>query len=160
MGRKGRKRGGARRKSKQWESGRRMVRYRQAYVCASPPPTSLLLVRACVLMMVGKEWRNVNNDPQPHHLFIYFFDQSMIDQNERGNKRGAPFIFSPFLCYCAYLPPFWLPIETRPRSGNHKKLWAFNGYLTELPERLCSIFPPSQEVLDGSRLVNLTAGCL
>jgi hypothetical protein len=29
-----------------------------------------------------------------------------------------------------------------------------------LSERLCSIFPPSQEVLGGSRLANLTAGSL
>ena len=37
-------------------------------------------------------------------------------KNERGNNRGAHVIFSPFLCYCAYLPPFWAPTETRPRS--------------------------------------------
>ena len=36
--------------------------------------------------------------------------------NERGSKRGAPLIFSPFLWCCAYLPPFWAPTETRPRS--------------------------------------------
>ena len=36
--------------------------------------------------------------------------------NERGSKWGAPLIFSPFLWYCAYLPPFWAPTETRPRS--------------------------------------------
>jgi len=37
-------------------------------------------------------------------------------KNERGSKWGAPLIFSPSLCYCAYLPPFWAPTETRPRS--------------------------------------------
>ena len=37
-------------------------------------------------------------------------------KNERGNKRVNPFIFSPFLWCCAYLPPFWAPTETRPRS--------------------------------------------
>jgi hypothetical protein len=52
--RKGGKGGGARRKSKQWESGRRMVRHRQVCVCACSPPTSLRLVRTCVPMMVEK----------------------------------------------------------------------------------------------------------
>ena len=37
-------------------------------------------------------------------------------KNERGNNRGAHVVISPFLCYCAYLPPFWPPTETRPRS--------------------------------------------
>ena len=37
-------------------------------------------------------------------------------KNERGNNRVNPVIFSPFLWCCAYLPPFWAPTETRPRS--------------------------------------------
>jgi hypothetical protein len=60
----------------------------------------------------------------------------MIGQNERGNKSGTPTYFFSFPMLLSYLPPFWPPIETRPRSGNHKKLLAFNGYLTGLSERL------------------------
>ena len=37
-------------------------------------------------------------------------------QNERGNKLSGQLVISPSLCYCAYLPPFWAPTETRPRS--------------------------------------------
>jgi hypothetical protein len=125
------------------------------------PPTHLPPSRAYVCSHDGWKRMEERKPGSATSSFIYlFFDQSMIGQNERGNKRGAPFIFSPFLWYCAYLPPFWPPIETRPRSGNHKKLWTFNGHLTVLSERLCSIFPPSQEVLDGSRLANRTAGSL
>ena len=45
-------------------------------------------------------------------------------------------------------------------NRNQEKWKALNGTLTELSERLCSILPPSQEVLGGSRLVYLTAGSL
>jgi hypothetical protein len=65
--------------------------------------------------------------------------------NERGNKTGTPTLttfFSPFLCYCAYLPPFWAPTETRPRSLNQEKWRGLNGALTVLRGRPCGILPP------------------
>jgi hypothetical protein len=43
---------------------------------------------------------------------------------------------------------------------NQEKWRAFNGTLTVPRGCLCSIFPPSQEVLDGSRRVIPTAGYL
>jgi hypothetical protein len=45
--------------------------------------------------------------PRPHDRLLL--------QGYRDN-RVNPVIFSPFLCYCAYLPPFWPPIETRYRG--------------------------------------------
>jgi hypothetical protein len=94
----------------------------------------------------------------------YFSTNNLLAKMSEGTT-GAPIshiIFLLFYATAPICPPFGAPqkrgegVEIRENGGH----LAVNGALTDLSGRLCSISPPSQEVLDGSRAAIRGAGCL